>query len=99
MGSFRHLWKSGEDLLFGVVDVFQGLVKKVFKHLLFFGHGRLLDILPVRRSNAAPRREVPMLLRARWPVLDLMVADFTELCATDDGLAPFGAELLNCQHQ
>src|SRR5262249_53200767 len=36
MGSLRQLRKSGEDFLFGVVDVFQGLVQEVFKHLLFF---------------------------------------------------------------
>jgi hypothetical protein len=41
LGSLRHLWKSGEYLLFGVIDVFQGLVKEVFKHLLFFGHRRV----------------------------------------------------------
>ena len=64
LGSFGHLWKSGKDFLFGVVDIFQGLVKEVFKHLFFFGHGRLLDMLPVRWSNAASRREVPVPLRS-----------------------------------
>src|SRR5262249_16571158 len=66
LGSLCHLRKSGEDLLFRVVDVFQSLVKEVFKHLLFFGHGHLLDMLPVRdgatlrdveSSGAAARRK------------------------------------------
>jgi hypothetical protein len=35
-------------------------VKEVFKHLLFFGHGRFLDMLFVQRGNAALRREVPI---------------------------------------
>src|SRR5215813_257352 len=99
MGSFRHLWKSGEDLLFGVVDVFQGLVKKVFKHLLFFGHGRLLDILPVRRSNAAPRREVPMLAASALAGFGSDGGGFDRVVCDGRWTRAFGAELLNCQHQ
>jgi hypothetical protein len=65
--SFRHLRKSCEDLLFGVIDVFQSLVKQIFKQLLFFGHKVAPASVAVQRSNAAPCREVPILLGLAKP--------------------------------
>jgi hypothetical protein len=44
---FRHFRKSGQDLLLGVVDVFEGLVKEVIERLVIFCRG-ISGALPLR---------------------------------------------------